>query len=178
MGNVVSLSRKRKRLGREQADALRQLAFDFDLDEVAQAEIDNAIYKITEEPGERWLFMKLSQEQFRHVTKAIRDCRNVATTFAVWNAALTYMRWDTGEVVASRNQIAEDAGVALQSVSTAISDLVRIGAVLRRRHGRKVTYVVNPRVGWSGSEGTRQTAAREAPMLRLVSSREEQDQPS
>jgi len=147
MGNVVSSTQKRKRLGKEQAATLRQLVIDFGLNETMQAEIDNAIYKLIEEPGERWLFMKLSQEQFRHVTKAIRDCRNVATTFAVWNAALTYMRWDTGKIVASRNQLAEDAGVAPQSVSTAISDLVRIGAVLRQRRGRKVIYSVNPQIG-------------------------------
>jgi len=178
MGKVVSLSQKWKRLGEEQAATLRQLVFDFGLDETVRAKIDNAIYKITEEPGERWLFVRISPEQFRYVVKAIRGCRNVATTLSIWNTALTYMRWDTGEILATREQLAEDTETACQNVSTAMSDLVRIGAILRQRHGRKVIYSVNPRIGWSGSEGTHQTAAKEAPLLCLVSNREEQGQPS
>ena len=41
----------------------------------------------------------------------------------------------------------------------------------------RVAYIVNPRVGWSGSEGSRQIAAKEAPTLRLVFSRSDTEQP-
>ena len=119
MGEVVKLPRW-KRLGKAQADAFRQLAFDFDLSEDARAEIDNALYRLTEEPGDRWLFVKISPEQFRYVTQAIRGCRNVATTFSVWAAAITYMRQDTGEILATRKQLAKDVGTLPCNVSTAI----------------------------------------------------------
>jgi len=49
---------------------------------------------------------------------------------------------------------------------------------LKTRRGQRVVYSINPNVGWNGGEGTRQTAAKEAPLLRLVSNREEQGQPS
>ena len=168
MGAVVRLPRWR-RLVREQADAFRQMAFDFDLSDDARVEIDNALYRLTEEPGERWLFVKISPEQFRYVTRAIRGCRNVATTLSVWTTAITHMRQDTGEILVTREQLAADVDTLPCNVSTAMTELVRIGAIIRHRRGRKVVYSVNPTVGWNGGEGSRQAAVRKAPALRLVS---------
>jgi hypothetical protein len=167
MGNVVALPRH-SRASREQADQLRQYALDLELSPEARAELDNALYRVTETPGRRWMFVMISPEQFRFVTKAVQGCRNVATTLAVWNTAITYMRQDTGEIVASREKLAEDAGTLPRHVSTAMSDLTNIGAITRLRRGRRMAYFVNPNVGWNGGEGARQEAAKDAPKLRLV----------
>ena len=110
----------------------------------------------------------INPDQFRYVTKAVQGCRNVATTFAVWNSAITYVRQDTGEIMATRDQLADDAGTLPCHVSTAMSELTKIGAIVRHKRGRQVVYFVNPNVGWNGGEGTRQEAAKEAPPLRLV----------
>ena len=167
MVNIVALP-KCKRLKREQADAFRQLAFDFELSDDVRAEIDNVIYKLTEKPGERWLFVKTSPTQFQHVIRTIRDCPKPATTLAVWNAALPYMHQDTGTVLTTRVQLAEDSSVSLNEVSCAMSTLTKIGAILRTRRGNRVIYSINPHVGWNGGEGTRQVVAKETPKLRLV----------
>ena len=167
MGNVVALPRH-SRASREQAEQLRQYAFDLELSPEARAELDNALHKITETPGRRWLFVMISPEQFRFVTKAVQGCRNVAITHMVWISAITYMRQDTGEVVAAREQLASDAGTTVQEVSRAMGELVKIGAIVRQRRGRRMAYFVNPNVGWNGGEGARQEAAKEAPQLRLV----------
>jgi len=167
MGNVVTLP-KHSRASREQAEQLRQYAFDLELSPEARAELDNALHKITETPGRRWLFVMINPEQFRFVTKAVQGCRNVATTLAVWNTAISYIRMDTGEILASRDLIAEHVGTQPCNVSTAISELVKIGAIVRQRRGRRMAYFVNPNVGWNGGEGARQEAAKEAPQLRLV----------
>ena len=167
MGNVVLLPRH-SRATREQAMQLRQLAFDLEMPEDARAHLDNALYRITETPGQRWLFVMINPSQFRFVTKAVQGCRNVATTLAVWNTAISYIRMDTGEIMASRDQLAEEVGTLPRHVSTAMSELVKIGAIVRHRRGRKMVYSVNPNVGWSGGEGTRQEAAKDAPKLRLV----------
>ncbi|KAF0138746.1 MAG: hypothetical protein FD153_1136 [Rhodospirillaceae bacterium] len=167
MGEVVQLPR-RKCLGKVQADAFRQLAFDFDLSEDARAEIDNTLYRLTEEPGERWLFVKISPEQFRYVTKVIQDMARPDQTLRIWIAAITYMRMDTGEILATREQLAEDANTTINEVSRTMTELVKIGAIVRQRRGRKVVYSINPNVGWNGGEGSRQAAARKAPALRLV----------
>lgn len=175
MADIVALP-KRKRLKKEQADAFRQLAFEFELSDDVRTEIDNAIYKLTEELGERWLFVKISPTQFQHVIKAIRDCPKPATTLAVWNAVLPYMHQDTGIVLTTRIKLAEDAGVSLNEVSRAMTALTKIGAILKTRHGQRVVYSINPNVGWNGGEGTRQAAVKKAPLLRLVSNREEDRQ--
>lgn len=171
MGEVLSLS-KPKRLKQEQADAIRQLIFQFDLSDDAQAEISNAVYRLTEEPQEQWPFMRISPEQFRHVSQAIRHCRKALTTMSIWNAAITYLRFDTGEILATRDQLAQDTNIAPQNVSTAMTDLERIGAILRKKRGKRVVYFVNPNVGWNGGEGSRVAAAKEAPKLRVVADNE------
>ena len=171
MGEVVRLPR-RKRLGKAQADAFRQLALDFDLGEDARAEIDNALYRLTEEPSERWPFVKISPEQFRYVTKETQKTARPDQTLRVWNVALTYMRQDTGEILATREQLATDADTFPRHISTAMTELVKIGAIVRRRRGRKVIYSINPNIGWNGGEGTRQAAARKTPALRLVADRD------
>ena len=167
MGDVVKLPRH-SRATQEQARELRNVALDLELSKEARAELDNALHKITEVPGKRWVFVMISPEQFRFVTKAVQGCRNVATTLSVWTAAITYLRMDTGEILASREQLASDAGTLPRHVSTAMSDLARIGAITRERRGRKTVYSINPTVGWAGGEGARQEAAKGAPQLRLV----------
>ena len=165
---------KRKRLKKEQAAAFKQLAFQSELPDDVCAVIDSVIYKLTEETGERWLFVKISPTQFQHVIRAIRDCSKPATTLAVWNTALPYMRQDTGEILTTRERLATDAGISLNEVSRAMTALTKIGAILKSRRGQRVVYSINPNVGWNGGEGTRQTAAKEAPLLRLVSSNNKQ----
>ena len=174
MADIIALPTKRKRLKKEQAAAFRQLAFQFELPDDVCAVIDNAIYKLTEKTGERWLFVKISPVQFQHVTKAIRDCSKPATTLAVWIATLPYMRRDTGEILATREQLAKDAGTNHIEVSRAMSALTRIGAILKSRRGQRVVYSINHNVGWNGGEGSRQAAVKEAPVLRLVVNRDEE----
>ena len=167
MGNVVALP-KHSRATREQAEQLRQLVFELDIPAEARAHIDNALYRITETPGKRWLFVMINPDQFRYVAQAIADAPDAGKTLMVWNCALTHVRQDTGEIMASRDKLAEEARTKPNNVSTALSRLAQIGAVVRQRRGRNMAYFVNPNVGWNGGEGTRQEAAKEAPQLRLV----------
>ena len=172
MGEVIRLPR-RKRLSREQAAAFRYTAAEFDLSDDMKAEIDNALYKLTEELDERWSFVKISPQQFRYVISAIQKMREPFQTLRIWSAAITYVRQDTGEILATREQLAADANTLPRHVSTAMTALVKIGAIIRRRRGCKVVYSINSTVGWNGGEGSRQFAARTAPVLKLVTSGEE-----
>ena len=167
MGNVVALP-KHSRATRAQAEQLRQLVLDLDIPAEARAIVDNALFKITETPGRRWLFVMINPDQFRFVAKAITQRPDAGKTLMVWNCALTYVRQDTGEILASREKLAEDAVTNVQEVSRALGRLSDIGAIVRLRRGRRMAYFVNPNVGWNGGEGARQEAAKEAPQLRLV----------
>jgi hypothetical protein len=165
MGNVVKLPRHaRATIG--QARQIRDLAVDLDLSREARAELANALFKITEAPGKRWLFVMINPEQFRFVAKAITQRPDAGKTLLVWNCAISHIQMDTGEIVASREKLAEDAGTLPRHVSTAMSELVKIGAIIRQRRGRSVAYFVNPHVGWSGTEGARQEAAEGFPRVK------------
>jgi len=168
MADIVALPRRKHYLRKEQAAAFRQLAFQFGLPDDACAVIDNAIYKLTEETGERWLFVKISPDQFKYVIEAIHNCPKPATTLAVWSAALPCMRQDTGEVMATREQLAFAAHTLSRHVSTAMTTLTDIGAIVKHRRGKHVVYSINPAIGWNGSESRRQVAAKKAPVLKLV----------
>ena len=167
MGNVVALP-KHSRATREQAEQVRQFMLGLDIPPDARAHVDNALHKITEAPGRRWLFVMISPEQFRFVKKATEGAKRPDQTWAVFTIAITHIRQDTGEIVASREEIADGAGKSVDEVSRAMGELTKIGAIVRQRRGRRMAYFVNPNVGWNGGEGARQEAARDAPQLRLV----------
>jgi len=170
MVTVVKLP-KCSRIKRAAAERLRQAIKDADVDlpKDAAAILDNALHSITHIPGARAVFTMITNDQFRYVSKEIQKCRNVATTYAVWNAAITYVRQDTGEILASREQLAKEADTLVCHVSTAMTDLEKIGAILKSKRGRNVVYLVNPHVAWNGGEGARVEACRTAPKLQLVS---------
>lgn len=46
-----------------------------------------------------------------------------------------------------------------------MGELTKIGALIRSREGQRITYFINPRVGWNGGENARQEAVRSAPRL-------------
>jgi len=116
-------------------------------------------------PPETWGFVMLNPEQQRIVLKAIDDSSRPLATLKVWNAAISHIRYDSGEIMANCKRLAEDAGLSPEHASRALSYLVEIGALLKLRRGR---YAINPHVGWTGSLVKRQEAAKTAPALRVI----------
>ena len=116
-------------------------------------------------PPETWSFVMLNPDQQRLVLKAIDNGPRPLTTLKVWNAAISHIRYDTGEIMAGRERLAEDADTNPDEVSRALSRLTEIGALIKLRPGR---YAINPHVGWTGSLVKRQEAAKDASELRLI----------
>ena len=75
---------------------------------------------------------------------------------------------DTGEIMADRKQLSVDARTTVEHISRAMTELTKIGAIIKEKRGRKTAYFVNPNVGWAGGEGSRVNAAKGVPKLRLV----------
>src|SRR3954451_24896513 len=116
-------------------------------------------------PPEQWVFMKLNPDQQRLVLKAINGGDKPALTMRVWLAVISHIRYDTGEIMASRGRLAEDAKTTPDEASRALSRLLEIGALLKLRRGR---YAINPHVGWTGDLVKRQEAAKNVPLVRLI----------
>jgi hypothetical protein len=113
-------------------------------------------------PPEQWVFVMLNPDQQRLVLKAINSGPRPLTTLKVWNAAISHIRYDTGEIMAGRERLAEDAETTPEHASHALTQLVEIGALLKLRRGR---YAINPHVGWTGSLVKRQESAKDAPPI-------------
>ena len=147
-----------------------QLVLRLGLPEEVRTEITNAVYRLSaaEAPERSWQFVMISPEQTRFVLRAIQGTARPAIVQRVWIAAMTHMRMDTGEVMAARSRLAEDAMTTPQEVSRALTALAEIGAMIREQRGRKPVYLVNPGVGWAGSEAKRREAAAGVPRLTLV----------
>ena len=169
MAKVIKLP-KHSRATRQNAEKAREALREIDMPHEARAVLDNALYLITDNPGTRVVFTMINNEQFLYVSQKIIDCRNVATTFAVWNVAITCIRQDTGEILATRAQLAEQTRTHPNQVTNAMADLTKIGAIIKEKRGRNVVYKINPHVAWNGGEGARRAAGQAAPRLRLVSS--------
>ena len=159
---------KHSRIKRENAEKARLALADIAMPEEARAVIDNALYSITNTLGARAVFTMISNDQFRFVMKATAELPRPDLTWKVFTAAVTYARQDTGEILATREQLADDAGTNTVEISRAMGELSNIGAILKEKRGRNVVYKVNPHVAWNGGEGARVAACRTAPKLQLV----------
>jgi hypothetical protein len=167
MAKIVKLP-KHSRATRQNAEMARQAIRDIPMPDEARAVLDNALYLITDTPGARAVFTMINNEQFRYVMRATKSLARPDLTWKVFSAAVTYARQDTGEILATRGQLADDAGTDADEVSRAMGELSKIGAILKERRGRNVVYKVNPHVAWNGGEGARLAAARTAPRLNLI----------
>jgi hypothetical protein len=116
-------------------------------------------------PPEPWSFVMLNPDQQRLVLKAIDSGPRPLTTLKVWNAAISHILYDTGEIMAGRKRLAEDANITPDEASRALNRLAEIGALVKVRPGR---YAINPHVGWTGSSLKRQEAAKAVPPVRAV----------
>lgn len=127
--------------------------------------LENGLYQADDTSTPRWVFVMLNPEQMRFMIKATNRTPRPLNTLRVWNVCLTYVKKNTGEIMVGREQLAKDAETTVHEVSRAMGELTRIGALIREKQGCRITYYVNPRVGWNGGEDTRQKAARNAPKL-------------
>ena len=94
-----------------------------------------------------------------------------------FDLVLLNLRQDTGEVLLTRDQLAERIGCAPRSVSTIMGTLERMGVIRRERRriegvqGRGIAvYFINPHVAWNGSLDVRKAEAAEVkpPLLILM----------
>src|SRR4051812_27004586 len=104
----------------------------------------------------------LNPEQQRLVLRAITRGEKPNLTLRIWNAAISHIRYDTGEIMAGRERLAQDADTNPDETSRALSRLTQIGALIRLKPGR---YAINPHVGWQGSLIKRDDAAKHIPHL-------------
>lgn len=121
-------------------------------------------------------FCMLYPDQNLAVMRAIAESSRPKQAFVLWALCLNNMVWGTGEIVLSRGELAEELGVAPRTVSSIMTELVEMNAIIRRfergpgQRGRgSVRYFVNPQVATHEKGKARDDVQDEAgPVLKLV----------
>jgi len=167
------------RLRAEQATQLRQALLPFE-DEMPHA-VRELVAHIAQQTAAKagWTFIMISPEQNRAVVWWLQaNSRRPMQAMGLWAVLFTAVDHDTGEIMLTRDQLAEMTRTTVQTVSAIMSELEGIDAIIRRRErvpgmrgpGR-VRYFMNPVVGTHLPGGARDKAQAEAPpgpLLRVV----------
>lgn len=163
------LQPKAEKLKAETAGHLRQLVLSLDLPDEPVRQIVAAIDRQTAaENG--WTFVMISPVEYAAVVRHLLDhSPRPKVAVNVWTTCFTHLRHDTGEVVATQAELAEELSLRRNEVNAALSELVRLNALIKWRMGRQVRYGINPNVGTSLSGKHREIAQQQAGQLRLVS---------
>lgn len=119
----------------------------------------------------RWTFIMISADQNRAVVRWLRaNSLRPMCAATLWAELFSAVDQDTGEVMLTREQLAELTGIAVQHVTNIMAELEGIGAIIRRRErvagmrgpGR-ARYYMNPVVGTHLAGTARDAAQADAP---------------
>ena len=167
---ITSLSRerakKRKTEAREIVQQVRKLGLDADtlakIDAAAQAHAHSS---------ENWIFVMLSPAQNAEVIDWLQThSKRPHKAVMVWARMLEHLRMDTGEIMATRQELAQRVGMDPRDLSKTITELAEINAVRREKQGRTVRYFLNPGIATHIPSTAARAKAREnaGPLLELM----------
>ena len=170
------LRTKKDRLREEQADMLRDLLNTVpDLPRNAVVRIRATIDAQTASKN-GWTFVMISPTQNSAVVRWLREHSALPLVAVVlWAELFQRLDRETGEIAATRDELAEAVGTNARDVSRIMTELESVGAIIRHREkvagmrgpGR-VIYCMNPRVATHLPGAARDKAQSEAPLLRLI----------
>jgi hypothetical protein len=166
---IVRLKTGRQRMRQERAAELRQLVLEFEgLDEEAAGRIVAAIDRETANERE-WPFLLINPAQHGLVVDQLtRQSQRPLVAVRLWSRLFCHLRLDTGEIAASRDELADEVGTHPNHVSAIMGELERMHAVTRLREGRRVRYFMNPLVGTGLAGVARDKAQAVAPKLQAL----------
>jgi len=173
---VVRLRTREDQLRADQAEQLRQMVLAFPgLPERAAGEIVASIDRSTAaENG--WTFIMMSPADNERVVSWLLDnSKRPQIAVRLWAKLFLHLRRDTGEIMQTRDELADAVSVKADEVSRIMTELEDIGAISRKRTkvpGMRgpgmVRYFMSPRIGTHLTGKARDDAQTDAPLLRLV----------
>jgi CRP-like cAMP-binding protein len=118
-----------------------------------------------------WTFVMLSPSQNSAVVRWLSENsdRPIAA-LRLWARLFEVIRNDTGEIMQTRDELAQWLGVDPRHISRIMSELASINAVRREKRGREVRYFMNSTIATHLPGHAARQAAREAdgPLLVVV----------
>ena len=174
--HVVKLRTKSDLLKAEQAERLRQMVLSCPgLPERAAGEIIAAIDTQTASEN-RWTFVMMSpQDNARVVAWLHENSKRPMQAVLLWSKLFLNLRHDTGEIMQTRDELAEAIGVRVAEISSIMGELESFGAITRERiklPGMRgpgmVRYKMNEVIATHLTGAARDKAQAAAPPLRSI----------
>jgi DNA-binding transcriptional ArsR family regulator len=138
------------------------------MDPKAAADLANALRP---QATPDWTFVMLSPTQNDAVVRWIMSSsKRPTTSVQLWARLFVLLDSRTGEVRASRAELADHLGIEPRTVSELLTELASINAIRREKEGRKVRIFMNSTVATHLPGAELRKAAREAdgPLLRIM----------
>jgi hypothetical protein len=118
-----------------------------------------------------WTFVMLSPSQNSAVVRWLgRNSKRPVAALSLWARLFEVMRNDTGEILQSREELAQWLGVLPRDLSSIMTELASINAVRREKRGREVRYFMNSTVATHlpGPEARAKAREADGPLLTVV----------
>ena len=174
---IHKLVSKREKLTEADGQQLRQLVLEYDgLSEWLRGELIAEIDRRTACKN-GWTFVMLSPaENAAVVDWLVQNSKRPFVALRLWAKLFDNLRTDTGEIVLTRNELAQQVEERPDNISQIMGELESIGAISRRREriaGVRgpglVRYFMNPRVGTHLTGKARTDAqAKAGPLLTIM----------
>lgn len=170
---------KADKLNAEQRERLRQMLLSFDdLPERATRELIVAIDRQTAATSSETFVMLSPSDNAKVVAWLAENSAKPMLAMVLWSKLFEYLDRTTGEIMRTRDELAEAVGTNSDEVSRIMGELESICAISRKRvkvAGMRgpgmVRYFMSPRVGTHLGGKAREIAQQEAPLLRIMESR-------
>lgn len=176
---ITHLANKQDKLRQDQAERLRRAL------QVVEAEVDvppelmRDLFGVVERrtaSRSRWTFVMLSPSQNAAVVRYLRhNSSRPLVAMELWALCFEHLRQDTGEILLTRDEMAERLGQTADHVSCAMGELAECGAIIRHRERVRgmrgpgmVRYFMNPRVATHLSGAARDQSQKAAPAVLSV----------
>jgi len=125
-----------------------------------------------------WTFVMLSPSQNSAVVRWLNEnSKRPQAATLLWARLFEVIRNDTGEIMQTRDELAQWLGVEPKNLSSMMTELASINAVRREKRGREVRYFMNSTIATHLPGQAARQAAREAdgPLLVVMQGGKAQD---
>lgn len=164
----LSDARRQKR-AQEAAHALSAAKW-LNLDAATLAKVAQAAASHVE-TSENWIFVMLGPKENAAVVRWLgKNSKRPQKAVELWATLLEHLRIDTGEITASRQELADRVGIQPRTLSELMSELQTINAISRQKHGRTVRYFLNPCIATHlpGATARRRARQEAGPLLKIM----------
>lgn len=167
---VTKLAAERARRDKDKARQLIREARQLPLDPETLAKVETAI-KAQIQSSEKWIFVMLGPKENAAVVRWLsRNSKRPMKAMELWAALLEKLDMDTGEIMATRQELAQRVGMEARDLSKTMTELASINAIRREKDGRTVRYFLNPNIATHMPGAAKRKAARDeaGPLLKLL----------